>query len=463
MTLLRDQTETDAASVSAPPEDPSAVAEEQAAPGVAPDRRPARRAYALLVASHTITDVYPQFIFSLAVALKGSLALGESQLKWLFAITPICSGLSQPLFAWLGDRWNTRAFGPLGLGVGAVCMSMIGFAENFWQLIALQIVGMIGIGVYHPIGSALAGTLGASALAKPNGRRSARSLGISIFFTAGMIGGFAGPLVANGFNLRADGVLGVAGMRWLGVMMVPGLLLAGAIWLATRHVQHRAPSPRAEAGPLEDALVSESERRRRRTGVTLLTICNALRFTTNIALFYLFARLAEVRIPDAPDLASALHGHALSASQLGMGVTGLLAGWFVTAGRERGPMLLSSLLATPAILLMPWLEGWGLLAAAFVAAVGYFGVIPISIALAQRLLPHATGAAGSLMMGIGWAISALGPVYARAIEQWVGQATGDEALALRAAFFGVAGLILLSGLLSLLLSPSLLRETAHND
>ncbi len=48
----------------------------------------------------------------------------------------------------------------MGLAIGALCIGSIGLAQNFWQLIALQIVGVIGAGMYHPISTALAGREG---------------------------------------------------------------------------------------------------------------------------------------------------------------------------------------------------------------------------------------------------------------------------------------------------------------
>ena len=113
-----------------------------------------RLKYWILVSSHFLVDFYPFFVFSLAATLRASLTLSEYQITLVQAISPIISGIVQPLFAWIGDKHNTRLFGPLGLLIGAICIGAIGFATEFWQLLVLQLIGVAGIGIYHPIASA---------------------------------------------------------------------------------------------------------------------------------------------------------------------------------------------------------------------------------------------------------------------------------------------------------------------
>lgn len=406
--------------------------------------------YWLVAGSHTIVDIYPQFFISLAVILKARLELLPLQHQMMYAVTPIFSGLFQPLFAWLGDRFNTRFFGPAGLALGAVCLSLIGFADSFGQLFVLQMLGMIGIGVYHPIGSAVAGALGAEALRRDGATRSARSVGLSIFFTAGMIGSVMGPQIATRLTTISDGWLGHSGLRWLGIMMIPGLLGAVLLWFTIRRVAHRVERVAGQAiRTSEPPPEVAAEITLRRTAVGLLFASNALRFTTNIGLHYVYGLWAGVHYLDEAK-ASEMNSWLLSSTFLGMAVTGLLAGWFIRPGREKWPMALSGLLTAPIIAAMPWLGPWVILPAAFLTAIGHFSVIPTSIALAQRLLPHATGWVGSLLMGCGWTVSAVAPFYAGYLNQSIG---------LEAAFIGVAALMALSGLLSLLLPQGLLERT----
>jgi len=138
--------------------------------------------YWTVVGTHVVIDLFPIFFSSLLLVLRNDLNLTDSQVKIVYALTPLFSGPPQILFAWLSDKFDTRVFGPIGLLVGGVCISSIGFAENFWQLIALEVVGVLGVGAYHPIAVSLAGELGGRAM------RHGRAWAVSIFFAGGMLG-----------------------------------------------------------------------------------------------------------------------------------------------------------------------------------------------------------------------------------------------------------------------------------
>ena len=136
-----------------------------------------RATYAALLASHAFIDIFPIFFTSLMIVFEERFALTGGQKVAIYMTTPIFSGSLQPFFAWLTDRFDTRLCGPIGLALGALCCGSIGFAQNFWQLIALQMVGVIGTGMYHPIMTAVAGRLGGQIV-----RGRALAIGVFIVF-----------------------------------------------------------------------------------------------------------------------------------------------------------------------------------------------------------------------------------------------------------------------------------------
>jgi len=404
-----------------------------------PDQADARRRFAILVASHLNVDLYPIFIVALAVSLQENLALTNKQRAMVIAIGPIVSGVCQPLFAWIGDKLNTRLFGPLGLALGALCISSIGFAQNLTQLLILQIVGLIGVGIYHPISSAVAGKLGRQALTGARYARSPRTTALSIFFLAGMLGGTFGPIIASRLN-NATG-----DMRWLSVMIVPGLVMAWILWRATRRVEHKtAIAHHTES----DEPIDHAPRQR---AVALLFASNSLRFIANVGCYYLFTAWARQSFDDA-DIASNKASTLVAATTLGMAVATIIAG-LQHAGGERKLLALTGFLSAPFVLAIPFLPMPGMMLAAFVAASLYFTAIPAGISLSHRLLPHATGMTGSLLMGAGWVLSSLGPLVG---EQIVGTSADNG---LRLAFAFMAIMLVLSGVAGLLLNPALIHET----
>lgn len=397
-----------------------------------------RARYWVVTGSHAIVDIYPHFVISLAASLQSNLGLTGAQRAALFSLGPVVSGASQPLFAWLGDKHNTRFSAPAGLAVAALAMGFIGYVQNFTQLVLLVIVGMGGVGVYHPISSALAGSLSTGAHASRR-LRSARGFGLSIFFAAGMVGGVMGPIIATRINEKV-------GMQWLLAMTVPGLIGAAILWICTRSIEHR--ETRVAVTTVEQV----NDLRARWFTVGILFVANCLRFITNIGLFFIYSEWASRKLSD-PDAASSLSGNLLAASAVGMCLSGLFVGRLMRQGAERKWMVAMGLLAAPVIFVMPALDGAAMLGACFLAAWGFFGVIPASISFAQRLLPHATGMVGAILMGCGWAVSAVSPFIVK-------QIIGADRANLDAGFYFLGALMALSGLLALALPGRLIRQSA---
>ena len=76
------------------------------------------------------------------------------------------------------------------------------------------------------------------------------------------------------------------------------------------------------------------------------------------------------------------------------------------------------------------------------AGLGYGGVIPTTLSMAQRMLPHRTGLASGMMLGGAWSIASAGPP----LVQWLYGSYG-----LRGAFLVTAGLLALSAVMGAML------------
>jgi FSR family fosmidomycin resistance protein-like MFS transporter len=390
-----------------------------------------RRRLGLLLASHTLVDVYAAFVPPLLGVLEVRCQLDPAQTAWLLGIGSLTSGLSQPLSAWLGDRVDSRIFGGLGLAMAAVCISSIGHASSYPTLVLLYALGMIGVGVYHPIAASSMGHLS-------DMLGSRRSLGVSFFFVAGMAGGVTGAFLAP----RIAALEG--GFDLLRYAMIPGLLVACLLQLAIGRLPHRHEEHRAVVRPA-------AEMRARWAQVGMLYAANAMRFTVNMALFYLFVRWAQARYiathPDwtdreIADAAAPVTGNLNALLVVGMAIGGLIAGSLTRVGRERWPMVLVPILFAPFIGLFPLASVEGGYVLAILAGIGFAAMIPVTISVSQRLLPHRTSLASGLMLGGAWTLAVAGPALAE-----VGIHT--PALGLGGTFVLTAVLLALSGLVCL--------------
>lgn len=437
--------------------------------------------YWTLVLSHVLIDVFPILFTSLLWPLQERLDLTPGQVRFVIMATPIFSGLLQPLFAWLTDKHDTRLFGPVGLALSAVCIGSIGLAQSFWQLAVLQIIGVIAVGMYHPVATALAGQSGSTLL------RNGRAQAIGVFICGGMVGHALGSKVGPWINSLNDG----RGMPYLLWLVPPALVLAILLHLRMGKVRHRHDNHseiRASFGP------GESLRRWRVIG--LLTAQNALRFTVNVGLLVIMPNVwaksklvqsgaftvaeGESGRAAARELAAASSVHVGSlgaALTIGMGIVVILSGRFFQRGRERAPLLVLSLIgALFTALLGPFadfmhsLGGFTLSSMIPVyvctglTAIGFFATFPIATSLAQRLQPGHTSMVTSLMMGVGWGVSSLSAPFAELMFGGVNinDAPFLEPWRINMGFLGFAMLLVIAGALTLFIPRDLVAKAADH-
>lgn len=404
-----------------------------------PDAVRARLAAVCL--SHAVVDCFSALIVPILSVLEGRLDLTPAQGATLVGVGSLCSGLVQPIVAWHSDRFNTRVVGTIGFALAVIAIGSVGAARDYSDLMLIQVVGTAGIGAFHPVSAAAMGHLA--------GRR--RSAGVAVFFTAGMVGGISGFWGAPAFVAR----FGVGAYAWL----VPfGLACVLLLAWATHSVPHRHAAARALHGSLPAA-----ERRARWLAVAVLYAGNVLRFTVNMAMIYLIVRWAEALVlaqsgaatldEELRARASGINGPMQAAMAIGMGISGFAAG-LVRTRHEKLALVIVPAACSAAVALFPRAESVMAYVLAAVAGVGYAGVIPITISLAQRLLPHRTSLASSLMMGGAWALAAAGPILAEALTARFG---------LVHAFDAVAVMLLAAGVLSLCLPGTLLREAGRTE
>jgi FSR family fosmidomycin resistance protein-like MFS transporter len=388
--------------------------------------------------SHGAVDFFSFLIIPLMSILEGRLSLTHQQGAVVIAVGSACSGLIQPLVAWLSDRHDTRALGTAGFALAVVAVGLVGFVTTYPLLLLLQMVACAGIGAFHPVAAAAVGHLAGEK----------RSLGVAAFYCAGMVGGFSGNIAAPLWVAHFGAGSTIRGLQSLAWLIAPGMLCVLLLAWAIHSVPHRHEDAHEHHAALEPA-----ERARRWRAVAILYVGNVLRFTVDVAVITLVIRWSEemaLRAAGATALteelrtqASTLNGPLQAAKQIGMGAGGLVAGWLLRGRSEKTAMMLVPILGAVAIVAMPLA---GSLGPAFlitvVAGLGYGGVVPLTISQAQRLLPHRTGLASGLMMGGAWAVGSVGAPLA----SWLHHSFGLER-----SFVVVGAMCLATGLLSVLL------------
>ena len=163
------------------------------------------------------------------------LGLSESQIAVISTIYIWASALTQPFFGWMSDR-----VGPRWLAAGGVLWMTIFFTGAVYVpgtggLICL-IVAALGSSSFHPVGTAQATLQGRSHRA---GRETTAA---GLFFTAGQLGHFIGPILTGLILARL-------GLHWLVILSVVSIPIGISLAYQLRH-NHPHPRPQQDDGKI---------------------------------------------------------------------------------------------------------------------------------------------------------------------------------------------------------------------
>src|SRR5215510_52235 len=144
----------------------------------------------LLSTAHFVLDSYSSFLFQLLPLMAVKLRLTPAQAGLVPPMLTVTSSLMQPVYGIISDRYLKRSmvvFGPL---IAAIFLSCLGMADSLPGLIALVILGGVGVGMFHPQGAALV-----SRAASSDGLDRRQGMMMSVFSSAGTVGFALGPLL----------------------------------------------------------------------------------------------------------------------------------------------------------------------------------------------------------------------------------------------------------------------------
>ena len=334
------------------------------------------RRLVVLAVGHFTIDAYSSFFLPLLPLLTQRLGLNYAMVGGLTAMASMSSSFSQPLFGIWADRLRRPWFVALGPLIAAVFMASIGLAPNYASLVALLVLGGIGVAMFHPQTASLAGASSAK-----------RGLAMSFWVTGGTLGWALGPAYATA-------VVNRFGLDHTWYAALPGLVLCAFLlaWF-TRVVPHAgtrpAQAPLAELRPVARPLAM---------------------------LYFTVVARSAVSSGFATFLPLWVHAHGGTVTQGGLLTTiyltlgalgGFTGGWLADRFGGRRVVVLSFALSAPFYLLFFLLEGP--LALVFLVA-GYAVLqasLPVNVVLGQELSPRHAGIISSLLMGAAWGLGAL--------------------------------------------------------
>ena len=362
--------------------------------------RPMNRGRTLAAGALHFNPGRDSLFFPMSMVVAG---VHPARAAMIFAVSSLAANGLQPVMGLWADRVRGKLPVFLGLAVGAVGMSMIGLTRNYALLALLVLVGRLGISLFHPAGSNIAGAAG--------GGRS--ELAFSIFMAVGVVGGSLSQpyfsLFTQAFGNLASPLLALPALAAAFLYLFRGKMTI--------------------AGPHQSVDLAQAVRvlRGRLAPLALLLAIMILRSGFSVAFGFFAAKLfADWGFPRAA------YSTAATFYQLAGAASALVSGVIARRVRPRTLFIFSQLAFLPFLALLLWFGGRGALwpALAALSVVGF--VLNLSqvanITMGHRLLPEMTPTVRGILMGFAWAIGEfslpLGAAFSGALPWAPGLSSG---------------------------------------
>lgn len=370
------------------------------------DTYDARRIF-VVGSGHLAHDLYSAFMGVLIPAVQDKLGLSLAIVSLMIPAQQL-PGIAQPYIGYLADKTTRKWFVVFAPSVTAITISMIGLAPNVAVVLLLLIASGLSSAAFHAPAVALVGEMG--------GKRMGRAM--SIFMALGDSARTIGPLLLTA-------AIALFTLEGSAVVMVFGIAASVVLYFT---IDTSESDRQRKAAEKQDVRALFIARRRPLGALVAVSVINGLAISPYT--YFLVKFLEESgRSEWYGGIALAL----LSAAGI---AGGLLAGTLSDRLGRRTVLAVTAVAAAPLFYLYLWLENgsWIVLLVLMAAGFAAISARPVTLAVAQEIMPEARGSTAGTMLAIGFiAQSIAAPGFG---------ALGD-AIGLKEAFWFVSGIILL--------------------
>lgn len=328
---------------------------------------------------HFSVDMYSGMVPLILLALTDVLKLSYAQIGFVSMCYSLAGSLSQPPFGWLGDRRGARPMAVLGVAAISVTVGIMRFVDNYLVLVLLAIVAGLGSGAFHPQGATLAAQTS----------NEQRGSAASIFMLGGNSGYAFGPIL--GATL-----FGLAGGYMPETLAILGLLQAALIfWLLAERQRQFVNGTHGRV----------------MAATTMAPI--AVIVTMTLVIFFRSWTSASVstyvpQVFKTFGYSNTEAGAVLSAVLFPLALGGLVGGTLSDRIGRRRVLIASTALSGPALWML--LQNTGSMAFVWAAVVGATigASFPVTLVMAQSLVPRGLGLMSGVVMGFTFIAGAMG-------------------------------------------------------
>ena len=364
----------------------------------------------LLTSAHLFNDFYAGFLMPLLSYFQSHLHLTITQVSILPTILAVFGSILQPLFGFLGDRFNKKLFVVSGVLCSALFLSCIGLAPNFTLLILMLVIGASGVAAFHPNAAATVARL----------TQNKSTFTMSIFLMVGCIGLAGAPFIIT--SIATSG-----GFSKLWMLSLPGVILA-LILIKTLTIDHENKS----STKLSDFKILFARKSRPLWIMFLIMFIRSLVITS----FMSFMSILFT----AKGLTMHRSGIAISTFLICGSVGGLIGGYLADKISRKIIITCSSIIACP--LLLWFLKADGNFAMILLGLSGMviLAASAVNVLIVQRLCPDMAGSIAGISMGFVWGSAGLMlPVVGYVADHY----SMETSLRIAAYMLPIAGMLVL--------------------
>lgn len=331
----------------------------------------------LLTFSHLFNDFYAGFLMPLLSYFQSHLHLTIAQVSILPTVLAVFGSILQPVFGFLGDRFNKKLFVVSGVLCSALFMSCIGFAPNFIILIFMLMIGASGVAAFHPNGAATVAGL----------TQNRSTFMMSIFLMVGCIGLAGAPFIVTS-------IVSSGGFNTLWLLSLPGIILS-LILIKILPGFHGSKSDTRLSG-FKILFVRKSRP---------LRIMFLIMFTRSVVITSFMSFISILFAEKGLTMHDS--GIAISTFLISGSIGGLIGGYLADRISRKIIIAGSSIFACPLLLWFLHADGTFSLFILSLSGIVIFAASAVNVLIVQRLCPDMASSIAGISMGLVWGTAGL--------------------------------------------------------
>lgn len=329
---------------------------------------------------HFINDYYVNLLVPVLFIFTETMSLSLTQQATIAFMITSSATFAQPFIGFIVDKHGRPWLLILSVAWISIWMSISGIIYNYYLLLIVTAIGALASALYHPMGSAAAMKLG----------KTTKGRSLSVFMT---VGGFAMAFPP----LTVLPVVQKYGLDKIVYFMIPGLMVAGLMYLAKVHeIQFDIKSK--EKNVKSTKLDSTSIK-----WISILVLISSNRFFIRRVLLTFGIQLMLLKGIDVK-----IAGFILS-SFMFLNSAGTITGGFLNdiIGSKK-IIVITNLIAIACVALIYYTSGISLIIAYVLIGFSISGANTANVVMTHELIPDNVNMGTGLILGIGEGLAGLG-------------------------------------------------------